>query len=86
MQRLRYNRIMLLPVVLYGCETWLFILWEECRLSLFENRVLSRLFGPKRDKITGELRKLHNEYLSDLFLPNNILVLSVSGLCNVDVA
>ena len=40
-------------VVLYGCETWSLILREECRLKLFENRVLRRLFGPKRDEVTG---------------------------------
>jgi hypothetical protein len=50
-----------LPVVLYGCETWSLTLKEERRLRVSENRVLRRIFGPKRDEITGEWRKLHNE-------------------------
>ena len=49
----------ILPVVLYGCETWSLILREERRLRVFENRVLRRVFGPKRDEVTGEWRKLH---------------------------
>jgi hypothetical protein len=48
-------------VVLYGCETWSLILGEERRLKVFENRVLRRIFGPKRDEVTAEWRKLHNE-------------------------
>jgi len=56
-----------LPVILYGCETWSLTLREERRLRLFENRVLRRIFGPKRDEVTGEWRKLHNEELSDLY-------------------
>jgi len=51
----------ILPVVLYGCETWSLTLREERRLRVFENRVLRRIFGPKRDEVTGEWRKLHNE-------------------------
>jgi hypothetical protein len=50
-----------LPTVLYGCETWSLTLREEHRLRVFENRVLKKLFGPKRDEVTGEWRKLHNE-------------------------
>jgi hypothetical protein len=49
------------PVVLYGCETWSLALREEHILRVFENRVLSRIFGPKRDEVTGEWRKLHKE-------------------------
>jgi len=49
-----------LLVVLYGCETWLLTLRGECRLREFENRVLRRIFGPKRDEVTREWRKLHN--------------------------
>ena len=56
----------ILPVVLYGCENWSLTLREECRLRVFGNRVLRRVFGPKRDEVTGELRKLHNEELRDL--------------------
>jgi hypothetical protein len=55
---IKIYRTIFLPVVLHGCETWSLILREERRLRLFENRVLSRKFGPKREKITGEWRKL----------------------------
>jgi hypothetical protein len=58
---------MILPVVLYGCETWSLTLRAEQRLRVFENRVLRRVFGPKRDEVTGEWRKLHNEELHDLY-------------------
>jgi hypothetical protein len=60
-------RTITLPFVLYGCETWLLTLREELRLRVFENRVLRRIFGPKRGKVTGEWRKLHNEELNDLY-------------------
>ena len=61
----------ILPVVLYGCETWSLTLREERRLRVFESRVLRRVFELKRDEVTGEWRKLHNEELSDLYsLPN----------------
>ena len=52
---------------MHGCETWSLTLREEYRLMVFENRVLRRVFGPKRDEVTGEWRKLHNEELSDLY-------------------
>ena len=65
----------IVPVVLYGCETWSLTLREERRLRVFENRVLRRVFGPKRDSVTGEWRKLHNEELGDLYsLPNIVRV------------
>jgi hypothetical protein len=54
-------------VVLYGCETWSLTLREKCRLRVFENRVLRRIFGPKRDEVTGEWRRLHNEELCVLY-------------------
>jgi len=65
----------ILPVVLYGCETWSLTLREERRLRVFENRVLRRVFGPERDEVTGEWRKLHNKQFSDLYsLPNIVRV------------
>jgi hypothetical protein len=57
---------MCLPVVLYGCETWSLTVREEHKLRVFENRVLRRIFGPKRDGVPGEWRKLHNEELCNL--------------------
>jgi len=64
-----------MPVVLYGCEIWSLTLREERRLRVFENRVLRRVFGPKRDEVTREWRKLHNEELRDLYsLPNIVRV------------
>ena len=56
-----------LIVVLYGCETGLLTLREECRLRVFENRVLRRIFGAKRDEVTREWRQIHNEELDDLY-------------------
>jgi hypothetical protein len=56
-----HYRTIILPVVLYGCETWLLTLREECRLRVFENRVLKRVFGPKSNEVTVEWRKLHND-------------------------
>jgi hypothetical protein len=63
----------ILPVVLYGCETWSQTLREEHRLRVFENRVLRRIFGPKRDEVTEEWRKLHNEGLHDLYSSPSII-------------
>jgi hypothetical protein len=54
-------KTIILPVFLYGCETWSPALREEHRLRVFENSVLRRIFGPKRDEVTGEWRKLLNE-------------------------
>jgi hypothetical protein len=51
--KIRIYRTIILPVVLYGCETWSLTLKEERRLRVFENRVLGRIFGPKRDEVTG---------------------------------
>jgi len=56
-------RTIILPVVLYGCETWSLTPREERRLRVFENRMFRRVFGPKRGEVTGEWRKLHNEEL-----------------------
>ena len=65
--KIRICRTIILPVVLYGCETWSLTLREERRLRVFENRVLRRVFGSKRDEVTRERRKLHNEELRDLY-------------------
>jgi len=62
-----------LAVVLYGYEIWLLTLREERRLRVFENRVLSRIFEPKKDKVKGEWRKLHNDLLNDLYSAANIV-------------
>jgi len=60
----------------FGCETWSFILREERRKRVFENRVLRGIFGPKRDEVTGEWRRLHNKELNDLYCsPNIVLVI-----------
>jgi hypothetical protein len=73
--KIKIYRTRILPVVLYGCETWSLTLKEECKLGVFENRVLRRVFGPKRDEVTGEWRKLHNEELNDPYsLPNIVRV------------
>jgi hypothetical protein len=61
-----------LPFVLYGCEIWYLILREEHRLRVFENRVLRRIFGPKREELTGGWRRLHNEKLHNLYTSRNI--------------
>ena len=62
----------ILPVVFYGFETWSLALREERRLRLCDNRVLRRIFGPKRDQVTGEWRKLDNEEINDLYCSHNI--------------
>jgi len=61
---------------LYGCETWALTLREERKLRLFENMVLRRIFGPRRDEVAGECRRLHNEELNDLYSsPNTVRVI-----------
>ena len=66
-------RTIILPVVLYGCETWSLTLWEEAKLRVFENMVLRRIFGSRRDEVTREWRRLHNEELNDLYSSPNIV-------------
>ena len=71
--KIKILRSEILPSVFYGCETWSLTLKEEARLRGFENRVLRRIFGPKRDEVTGEWRKLHNEELIELCSSRNIV-------------
>jgi hypothetical protein len=65
--KIRIYKTIILPVVRYGCETWSLTLREEYRLRVFENRVLRRILGRKRDEVTGGWRKLHNEELHKLY-------------------
>ena len=71
--KIKICRTIILPVILYGCESWSLTLKEEHRLRVFENRVLRRIFGPRRDGVTGKCRKLHNEELNDLYSSPNIV-------------
>jgi hypothetical protein len=71
--KIRIYKTIVLPVVLYGCETWSLTSREEHRLGVFENRVLRRIFGPKRDEVTVEWRKLHNEEFNDLYSLSSII-------------
>jgi hypothetical protein len=73
--KIRIYKTIILPVVLWGCETLSLTLREEYRLRVFENRVLRRIFGPKRDEVTGEWRKLHNEELRDLYSSPSIITI-----------
>ena len=70
--KIRIYRIIILPIVLYGCETWLLTLREERKLRMFENMVL-RIFGPRSDEVKGEWRRLHNVELNDLYCSPNIV-------------
>jgi len=74
--KIKIYRTVILPVVLYGCETWALTLREELRLMVFDNRVLRKIFGPKADGVTEEWRKFYNEELYCLYsLPNIISVI-----------
>ena len=65
--KIKIYRTIILPVVLYGCETWSLTLREERKLRMFENMVSRRIFGPRRAEVTGEWRRLHNKELNDLY-------------------
>ena len=71
--KIKIQRTIILPVVLYGCETWSLTLREECRRRVFENMVLRRIFEPKSKDLIGEQRYLHNEELNDLYSSRNII-------------
>jgi hypothetical protein len=71
--KIRIYTIIILPVVLYGCETWSLTLRKEHRLRVFKNRVLRRIFDSKTNEVTGEWRKLHNEELHNLYSSPNII-------------
>ena len=80
---MQYKNITKIPSVhcqcaMYGCETWSLTLREESRLRVFENRVLRRIFQLKRDEVTAEWRKLHNEDLNDLYSSPNITPMTKS--------
>ena len=70
--KIKIYRTVILPVVLYGCETWSLTLREDRKLRLFENMLLRRIFGPRRDEVTGEWRRLHDVELNG-FTPHPIL-------------
>jgi PAS domain-containing protein len=71
--KIKIYRTVILPVVLYWCETWSLTLREEHRLRVFENRALTRIFGLMRDEVKGKWRRLHNEELNDLYSSANII-------------
>jgi hypothetical protein len=76
--KIRINKTIILPVVLYGYETWSLTLREEHRLRVFENRVLRRIFGPRRDEVMGDWRKLHNEEHHNFCSSPNIIRMTKS--------
>jgi hypothetical protein len=78
--KFKIYKTVILPVVLYGCETWSLTLREERRLRIFDNRVLRRIFGPKREE-SGSWRKLHNDELHNLYYSPNIKENEVGGTC-----
>jgi hypothetical protein len=73
--KVRIYKTIILPVVLYGCETWSLKVREEHKLRVFENRVLRRIFGPKKDGVTGGWRKLYYEELHNLYYSPRIIII-----------
>ena len=71
--KIKIYRTIILPLVLYGCEAWSLTLRKERKQRVFDNMVLRRIFGPRRDEVTGEWRRFHNEELNDLFSSPNIV-------------
>jgi hypothetical protein len=71
--KIKIYRTIILPVVLYGCETWSLTLRKERKLRVFENMVLRRIFGPRRDEVTGDWRRLHNKEINVLYSSPNIM-------------
>jgi len=71
--KINLYRTVILPVALYGCETWSLTLRKERKLRVFENVVLRRIFGLRRDEVTGEWRRLHKKELNDLYSSPNIV-------------
>jgi len=79
--KIKIYRTIILPVVLYGCETWSLTLREEREMRVYENMVLRRIFGPRRDEVTEEWRRMHNEELNDLYSsPNIVRVIKSKGM------
>jgi hypothetical protein len=72
--KIKIYRNIILPIVLYGCETWSLTLREEMKLRVYENMLLRRIFGPRRDEVTGEWRRMHNEELNVLYSSLNIVL------------
>jgi hypothetical protein len=81
--KIRIYKMIILPVVLYGCETLSLTLREEHRLRVFENRMLRRIFRPNRDEVMGEWRKFHNEELRDLYSSPSIMRI-MGGPCSTN--
>jgi hypothetical protein len=71
--KVKIYKTIILPLVLYGCEAWSLTLRKDHILSVFENKVLRRIFGPTRDEVAGEWRKLHNEELHIFYSSPNII-------------
>jgi hypothetical protein len=77
--KIKIYKTIILPMVLYGCETWCLILREGHRQRVFENRVLWRIFGPRRYEVTEKWRNLHNKDLHDLYSAPSIVRIIKSG-------